>query len=93
MVGDQRRVGDVDDQQLVVEPLGVGEVQALPSPRSVSIPLAPSRPSQKSSASEATRQTIRWTIAGPGAARRRARVLEEGQVGAGVAPSSAKNRW
>jgi hypothetical protein len=44
------------------------------------------RPAQKSSASaEPTRQTIRCTMPAPAPARRRARVLEERQLGARVA--------
>ena len=86
VVGDQRLVGDVDDEQLVVEPLGVGEAQALARRARTRRRGAPSRSAQKSSASlEPTRQTIRWTIPGPGPARRHARELEEGQVGAGAA--------
>ena len=85
MVGDQRRSGTSTTEQLVLEPLGVGEDAGRRPSRSDSVPLARSRSAQKSSASsEATRQTIRWTIPAPARPGRRAGVLEEGQVGAGV---------
>ena len=86
MLGDQRRVGDLDDEQLVIEALGVGEAQALALARRLDAVRRPSRSAQKSSASaEATRQTIRCTIPAPARPRRRAGVLEEGQVGARIA--------
>ena len=85
VVGDQRLVVDLDDGQLVVEPLGVGEAQGRRRARA-SIPLAASRFSQKSSASsEPTRQTIRCTSPAPARPRRHAGELEEGEVGAGAA--------
>ena len=67
VVGDQRWVGDVDDEQLVDQALGVGEAdRGEPAPRSAVMPLSASRLTQKSSASsEATRQTIRLTSPAP----------------------------
>ena len=86
MVGDQRLVGDLGDDELVLEALGVGEAQALALAARARRPAAASRSAQKSSASaEPTRQTIRWTIPAPARPRGAPRELEEGDVGAGVA--------
>ena len=53
----------------------------------------PVRSAQKSSASsEATRKTTRCTIPSPGAPARRARVLEERDVGAGAARARRRRR-
>ena len=78
--------GTSTTSELVVEALGVGEAQAAP------VPLGLDRrwrraapPRNRATSCEATRQTIRCTIAGARPPRRRAGVLEEGQVGAGVA--------
>ena len=67
VVGDQRLVGDLDHEQLVLEALGVGEdAGALALALATRSRWRPSRSSQKSSASsEPTRQTIRWTSPAP----------------------------
>ena len=80
VVGDQRLVGNVRDDELVPQALGVGEAD------DVAVPLDAQPLAQKSSASaEPTRQTTVCTMPGARAAGRGARVLEERDVGAGRA--------
>ena len=85
VVGDQRRVGGLDDGELVIEPLGVGEPEALAS-RSDSMPggaeaLGPEV--ERLGGGDAPDDAVDHP--GAGAARRRAGELEEGEVGAGAA--------
>ena len=82
MVGDQRRVGDGRDHQLVAEPLGVGEPQP-PSPRSTATPSAvePLGPEpNRLLGGHAPGDPV--DHAGPRPAGGGAGVLEEGQIGA-----------
>ncbi len=84
VLGDQRRVGDVDDGQLVVEALGVGEAQV-----ALALGLDPVRRQalgpEVERLSEPTRQTILCTIPAPARPGGAPGILEEGEVGAGVA--------
>ena len=85
VVGDQRRVGHVGDQQLVVEALGVGEVER--------VALAPGLDPVRAEAPLPEVERRRGADPPddpvhhprPGPPRRRAGELEEGQVGARVA--------
>ena len=85
VVGDQRLVVDLDDQQLVLEALGVGEDQAVAlAPRLgplVGEPLLP----EVERLVRADPPDDPVHVAGAGAAGRHARELEEGEVGAGAA--------
>ena len=84
VVGDQRLVGHVDDQQLVVEPLGIGEDEAV----AVALGLdavgaqALGPEVEGRSGGDPPDDPVHHPRARP--SRGRAGVLEEGQVGAGV---------
>jgi hypothetical protein len=83
-VGDERRVLDADHGQLVVEALGVGEVQALAlAPRGDVIGGQPRLPEvERVGRGDSPDDPVDHPRTGP--AGRRARVLEEGEVGARV---------
>ena len=84
VVGDQRLVGNVDDRQLVLEPLRVGEDEALALALGLGVVGAqPLRPEvERLGRSDPPDDPVDHPGAGP--AQGRARILEEGQVGARV---------
>src|SRR6201746_1197666 len=85
VLGGQRRIGDVDDEQLVVETLRVGEDEAGPVALGIDPPgtetLLPE--GQRGLGGDAPDDAVDHPRPGP--ARGHAGVLEEGEVGARVA--------
>ena len=68
-----------------VEPLRVGEDEPFAAGARTRCRWRPgARPRNRAPRRRRRRQTIRWTILAPGTPRRRAGVLEEGEVGAGI---------
>ena len=85
MVGDQRRVGDVGDDELVVEALGIGEAQRVALARGLDAggaePLGPEV--ERGVGGDPPDDPVDHAVAGAPASG--AAELEEGDVGAGAA--------
>ena len=85
MIGGERLVGRLDRSQLESYALGIGEARPKTVEFGVDALVGEPVPQNASASSDATRKETLCTIPGPGPPAREARVLEEGDVGAGAA--------